>query len=73
MSVDPETKAFANKQWKQSKGEQPEIICECGESFILRSLYRCLYCKIYLCASCAEVHFGKTVEEYYKDKEDNKC
>ena len=61
----PETKAFADKQWQQAKGEQPNVTCECGLTSPLRFLYRCLYCKMYLCQQCAEIHFGKTVEEYF--------
>ena len=61
----PKTKAFADKQWQQAKGEQPNVTCECGLTSPLRFLYKCLYCKMYLCQQCAEIHFGKTVEEYF--------
>lgn len=64
-----ETQDFANEQWQQAKGEQPSVACECGVSMPLRFFYKCLYCKIYLCESCAEIHFGKTVEDYHNEKE----
>lgn len=28
-------------------------------------LYRCLYCDIFFCVECGEVHFGKTRAEWY--------
>lgn len=67
MPLDPETKAFADKQWQQVKGARPTVTCECGDTYPLRFMYRCLYCKIYLCEECAEIHFGKTVEEYFSE------
>lgn len=38
----PETKAFADRQWQQAKGEQPNVTCECGLTSPLRFLYKCL-------------------------------
>lgn len=66
-----DTNEFAKKQWQQAKGEQPSVICECGLSMPLRFFYKCLYCKMYLCEQCAEIHFGKTVEQYKNEKQEN--
>jgi hypothetical protein len=30
--------------------------------------YRCLYCGFYFCEKCAGEHFGKTRQEYEKEK-----
>lgn len=40
------------------------VPCECGNSYPLRSMYRCLYCGIWFCERCAEIHFGKTKAQY---------
>lgn len=32
------------------------------------SMYKCLYCKVWYCEPCAELHFGKTVEEWRREK-----
>lgn len=45
-----------------------EIICECGQLRALVLAYRCLYCGRRFCTRCAEIHFGKTIREYRKEK-----
>lgn len=62
------TEEFASKQWHEAKGQQPSLTCECGLKMPLRFFYKCLYCKMYLCEQCAEIHFGKTVEEYKQEQ-----
>lgn len=45
----------------------PHVYCECGEILAMAfEGYRCLYCDIIYCKSCAEKHFGQTVEEFKK-------
>lgn len=51
-------------QWRQAKGPQPQVTCECGNCIPLRFMFRCLYCGAFFCQSCAEVHFGKTRIQY---------
>lgn len=43
------------------------ITCPCGQKRAIVKMYRCLYCKTWFCHQCAEQHFGKTVDQYYKD------
>lgn len=33
------------------------ITCPCGTTLPLREAFRCLYCEVYWCPSCAEDHF----------------
>lgn len=48
-------------QWKQAKGPQPMVQCaSCDGPKPLRFLFRCLYCGLWFCQSCGEVHFGET-------------
>lgn len=36
------------------------ITCgECGESYAWWFMYRCLYCDIWFCKRCAQLHFGR--------------
>jgi hypothetical protein len=46
-------------QWREAKGDGQEITCPCGTRAPVRFLFRCLYCGVWFCQSCAEVHFGK--------------
>lgn len=45
-----------------------KITCGCGFTLPLRFTYKCLYCDEWYCKECAEIHFGKTREEYAKEK-----
>lgn len=45
------------------------ISCPCSRRLALVKAYKCLYCGVWFCHSCAEEHFGKTVAEY---REENK-
>lgn len=58
------TAEFAAQQWREAKGPNPQVTCECGRSFPLRFTYRCLYCGMFLCQQCAEIHFGKTRDQH---------
>jgi len=40
------------------------ITCPCGWKRAVLKMHHCLYCKVWFCHQCAEVHFGKTVAEY---------
>lgn len=55
------------KEAKEAKGPQPRVVCSCGEAKPLRHLYKCLYCDCFFCKPCAEVHFGKTVEQHKRE------
>jgi hypothetical protein len=69
--IDAEIKrAFVRKQFEEAKGNCM-VTCGCGLKLPLRFAYKCLYCGEFYCQTCAEEHFGKTREEYFKDKESN--
>ena len=46
-----------------------KIRCSCLDLHPWKSMYRCLYCSAWFCKSCAEEHFGKTVEEYQRESD----
>jgi len=45
----------------------PSVKCNCRQLLPLDKTFKCLYCGIWFCKECAEVHFGKTVEQYSKE------
>ncbi len=58
--------AFIAQQRQQAK--KGSVECECERVIPLRFVYRCLYCGIWLCQECAEIHFGKTREQYLNER-----
>jgi hypothetical protein len=44
------------------------IKCPCNWHYRITNMYHCLYCKVYFCTSCAENHFGQTVDEYLRKR-----
>lgn len=79
ISTHPKTANIVKNQIKETIEQTAQgvvfrlgtITCPCGWSRGIMHLYRCLYCKVYFCMSCAEEHFGQTVEEYHKHQEVN--
>lgn len=63
---DPETREQAHRQFVEAKGPTM-ITCECKRRNPVRFMYHCLYCDCWFCKECAEIHFGKTVEQYYDE------
>lgn len=60
-----ENRAMLRTQLQQAKGEQPNVVCaSCGHAIPLRFLYKCLYCELWFCQRCMEIHLGKTKDEY---------
>lgn len=51
-------------QFKTASQVDPFIRCECGKNTLLKAAFKCLYCSEWYCRTCAEKHFGKTVEQY---------
>ena len=43
------------------------ITCGCGIQYSIEMMYQCLYCNEWYCKSCAEDHFGKSVEQWRKE------
>ena len=58
---------------KQTKSVQEEGVfrCECGTRMSIKYGYRCLYCGLWMCAPCAEKHFGKTFDEWNEEHNKN--
>ena len=52
-------------------GRLMTITCTCGWKRGVMHMYQCLYCKVWMCQNCAEVHFGKTVEEHKMGKHEH--
>jgi hypothetical protein len=62
-----EQKPVLQEQWKQATTTNA-VTCPCGQARALCKAFKCLYCGIWFCAVCAEVHFGKTVQQWVTDK-----
>ena len=61
----PEKLAFVAKQTKEFMDENRSFVrCYCMRKLKPHQAYKCLYCEEAYCKSCAETHFGKTVEQY---------
>ncbi len=41
---------------------------DCGRSPIIREAYRCVYCGVWFCRTCAQIHFGMRVPKVYEDR-----
>jgi len=41
-----------------------KLTCECGRSYNVLDMYKCLYCDIYRCKECSEVHFGASIDSW---------
>jgi hypothetical protein len=64
--ANPQTVAHFERQWTEAVqvSTYPIITCECGKKRALLRMFRCLYCGCFFCQACAEIHFGKTREQY---------
>ncbi len=64
---------FVYEQTKQLMDKhRPFVRCGCNKKLWPHQVYKCLYCEEAYCKSCAEIHFGKTVSQYKKEKESPK-
>jgi hypothetical protein len=60
-----ELRVIARRQISQAMKTPEAVECAiCARPFMLRHLYRCLYCGLWFCAHDAETHFGQTVAQY---------
>jgi len=60
-------KALLQKILKRQAEEMQKggsTFCGCGTALNPMNSFRCLYCGLFLCVSCAETHFGITRESY---------
>jgi hypothetical protein len=61
ISEAPNIGVAAALQWRQAKGPQPNVDCaSCDVPAPMRFRFRCLYCGLWFCQACGEVHFGET-------------
>ena len=59
---------FVYKQTKEMMDEiRPFVRCCCFKKLKPHQAYKCLFCGEWFCKECAELHFGKTVEQYRKE------
>lgn len=52
-------------------GTGTNLKCACGKNFPVVRMYRCLYCGVWFCVTCAELHFGQTRAEYREKNPDH--
>ena len=56
---------WARRQRASFKEHDGRAKCaECSIWHHYFDLFRCLYCGVWYCKTCAEVHFGTTIEDY---------
>jgi hypothetical protein len=48
--------------YKEHHMTKIKIHCPCGKRDVWSSMFRCLYCGIFFCKECAQIHFGYRVE-----------
>lgn len=53
----PTLRAIGN-QSRELGGTELTVTCPCGARRNVRSAFRCFYCGVWFCSSCAEEHFG---------------
>lgn len=41
----------------------PTIECPCGREYRINNMFKCLYCEVFFCRSCAKEHFGQSREK----------
>lgn len=62
-----EDKEHLRRQWQEAC-KHNFIICKCGQLRDLKLAFKCLYCGLWFCQHCAEIHFGQTLKEYEESK-----
>ena len=66
-ATDPSQVPMLREQYFDAHGGA--IACDgCGLRRDLALAFKCLYCGVWFCFNCAEIHFGKTVADYHKEK-----
>jgi len=46
------------RQFREVGGCNTRLHCPCGSEIYLTNAYKCGFCGVWLCASCAQRHFG---------------
>jgi hypothetical protein len=64
IGADAAKKAILASQDKDIRANQAFHCPDCGWRRWTGYGYRCLYCGIWYCAHCAELHFGQTISDW---------
>jgi hypothetical protein len=67
LGADEERAVLLRRQWREAVGRRV-VTCPCGLVRALELAFRCLYCGVFFCTECAEVHFGETRREWLERK-----
>lgn len=67
LTKDPLKKQLLEEQYKEAR-TFGSIHCCCDQLRAITMAYRCLYCGVWFCQRCAEIHFGMTLQEWIKKK-----
>jgi len=67
LSADADKKPRLEQQHLDATNSET-IVCRCGLMRHLTMAFRCLYCGEWFCFTCAESHFGQTVQEWRDEK-----
>lgn len=62
-----EQQQILRQQWDDIHNHN-HLRCPCGQLRALTNSFRCLYCGIWFCQPCAELHFGQSVESWVLQK-----
>jgi hypothetical protein len=63
---DPRKVQTLTLQWSQAVNHRRIDCADCTRPRGIEIAYRCLYCGVWFCAPCAEIHFGATVKDYHR-------
>jgi hypothetical protein len=67
LASDPQKKQLLREQYAEASNDG-SIHCVCGRIRALTMAFRCLYCGVYFCRSCAEIHFGMTIQDWIVER-----
>lgn len=66
-----ETRKLVRRQldslYKEDCMARINILCGCGRRAIWWMMFRCLYCGVFFCKTCAQIHFGKRLPKEEND------
>ena len=54
-----EVREVVKKQTWETVNDGTRVTCPCGHELRVIYGYRCLYCGVIFCKTCAKVHFGQ--------------
>ena len=68
ISASHDNRVKLEKQHKEAHADNSTDCADCGFHRWIGYLYKCLYCGLWFCPSCAETHFGKTLSDWIGEK-----